>query len=153
MLRHTLHFNLSCLSSSSAVYANSLLAARKLSRGPAARALRLTTLAPASLSSRKVIAETSHVYTEADGPFGTVYAISGPEPSARRAHGTRPAGNEEWELRQVNLRICTSIYAWCYVPDQKSSTPRHSFALLDGKRSAHTVAVPSCGRPGWLRRG
>ncbi|PIL32266.1 hypothetical protein GSI_05511 [Ganoderma sinense ZZ0214-1] len=55
----------------------------------------------AALTSRKLIAESSHVYTEADGPFGTVYAVSGPASSPLRAHSTRPAANEEWELPQM----------------------------------------------------
>nr|VWP01002.1 Serine/threonine-protein phosphatase (EC [Ganoderma boninense] len=57
----------------------------------------------AALTSRKLIAEKSHVYTEADGPFGTVYAVSGPEPSPAGGRSAPPASrsNEEWELPQM----------------------------------------------------
>ncbi|KAI1784885.1 hypothetical protein LXA43DRAFT_1066381 [Ganoderma leucocontextum] len=81
----------------SRLYANSLLAATGMPR--------LTNIEhTTSLTSRKLIAESSHVHTEADGPFGTVYATPGPEPGAAlQTHSTsmRAAPNEGWELRQM----------------------------------------------------
>ncbi len=84
-------------------YTRTRFSPRRSLRKFEARTLQLTGIGYASLTSRKLIAETSHVHTEADGPFGTVHAAPGPDPSALRAHSARRAPNEEWELHQVGF--------------------------------------------------